>query len=169
VYIDALCGRAIYVHAGAAGGISRIGFEPDWKFKEAAKFWFARPGHAELVYLRCVQDFASVGAMRPRGWVDMPPAGVVETIKATAAMLGAKWQTEAEIQRDAETVVAGIVQRVKDARMDGELKQVNAEYRMYRLGQLEKGELAIPYSAHIAEFTRLLVVRAAEKSMMQSG
>jgi hypothetical protein len=181
VYVDALQGRAIYVH-GALPCVSHFGFEPFRKkglTKSAtlapartslvAKLWFARPAHAELVALRCGQDFNATGAMRDNGWVNLPPGEVLEKVKNVAALLGAKWQTQGAIERDAEQVVADIVRRVKEARMDGEMKQVNAEYRRYRLAQIEQGEPAIPYSAHIANFTRSLVICAAEKSMMAGG
>jgi hypothetical protein len=165
VYIDALCGRAIYVHDGLKGSVAHFGFEPFRKKGLVAKLWFARPAHAELVALRCVRDFQSVGAMRPHGWVDLPPSQVVEKINMVARQLGARWQTQGQIERDAERVVADIVRRVKDAQQDGGLKQVNAQYKQYRQAQIEKSEPAIPYSAHIAEFTRSLVLRAAQKSL----
>lgn len=168
VYIDALCGRAIYIHDGLKGSVAHFGFEPFREKGLVAKLWFARPAHAELVALRCCKDFQSVGAMRPHGWVDLPPLQVIGSIKVVAAMLGAKWQTQGQIERDAERVVADIVRRVKDAQQDGGLKQVNAEYKKYRQAQIEKSEPAIPYSAHIAEFTRSLVLLAAQKSMMQT-
>jgi hypothetical protein len=167
VYIDALCGRAIYVHGGLKGRISHFGFEPFQKHPTLnpviAKLWFARPAHAELVGFRCFQDFKAIGAMRSHGWVDLPPAQVTEKIKSVAAMVGARWQTQAQIENDAEQVVADIIMRVKVARLQGGLKEVNAEYKRYRQAQIEKSEPAIPYSAHLANFTRLLVLRAAQK------
>jgi hypothetical protein len=176
VYVDALCGRAIYVHAGLKGRAAFFGFEPHTKKDLFAKLWFARPAHAELVAMRCCQDFKAVGAIRwinggrlDSGWVDLPPSEVVEKIWAVAAMLGARWQTQGDIERDAERAVAEITTRVKVARLNGGLKQVNMEYKMYRRAQMEKGEPAIPYSAHLAQFTRLLVLRAAQKSMLQTG
>jgi len=165
VYIDALCGRAIYVHAGLKRRASHFGFEPFRRTGLVAKLWFARPAHTELVALRCVQDFTAVGAMRPGGWVDLPPTEVVGKIKSVAAMLGAKWQTEDQIERDAQKVVAEITQCVQLARLNGGLKEVNAEYKKYRQMQIAKAEPAIPYSAHLTNFTRLLVVRAAQKSL----
>jgi thiamine pyrophosphate-dependent acetolactate synthase large subunit-like protein len=106
--------------------------------------------------------------MRPHGWVGLPPSQVVEKINMVAHQLGARWQTQGQIERDAERVVADIVRRVKDAQQDGGLKQVNTQYKQYRQAQIEKSEPAIPYSAHVAEFTRSLVLRAAQKSMMQT-
>jgi hypothetical protein len=165
VYIDALCGRAVYVHAGLKGQVAHFGLEPFRKTHMVAKLWFARPAHAELVCLRCFQDFRAVGVMRAHGWVNLPPAEVVDKIKATAAMLGARWQTQGAIERDAQKVVAEVIASVEAARQNGGLKQVNAEYKKYRHAQIEKREPAIPYSAHIAQFTKLLVLRAAQKSM----
>jgi hypothetical protein len=167
VYIDALCGRAIYVHAGLKGSVAHFGFEPFRKTGLVAKFWFARPAHAELVALWVFQDFRAVGAMQPHKWVDLPPYEVVDKIKSTAALLGARWQTEVQIRRDAETAVAEITRQVEAARQNGGLQQVNAAYKQYRQAQIEKGEPAIPYSAHIAHFTRSLVLRAAQKSLTQ--
>lgn len=165
VYTDALCGRAVYVHAGLKGRATRFSFEPDRKLSLIEKFWFARPAHAELVVMRCRQDFAAVGAKRTHGWIDLPPAAVVEVVKDVAAALGARWQTEDQIERDAQKVVAEVIASVEAARQNGGLKEVNAEYKRYRQAQIDKREPAIPYSAHIAQFTRLLVVRAAQKSM----
>src|SRR6266404_2772436 len=165
VYVEALCGRAIYVHAGLKGRAAHFGYEPFRKKGLIAKLWFARPAHAQLVAFRCCQDFVAIGAMRADGWVDVPPAEVVEKVKMTAAFLGAKWQTQAGIERDAERVVAEVIASVEAARQNGGLKQVNVEYREYRQRQIERREPAIPYSAHIAQFTKLLVLRAAEKAM----
>jgi hypothetical protein len=164
-YVNAVSGRAIYVNGTSLkGSVAHFGFARNG-LQTAAKLYFARPTHAELVMLRCVEDFKAVGAMRANGWVDVSPAEVIDKIKGTAALLGAHWQTQAAIERDAENVVADITRRVKEAQMDGELKQVNAEYKSYRQAQIEKSEPAIPYPAYMMNFIRLLVVKAAQKSM----
>lgn len=165
VYVDALCGRAIFVHDGLKGRVAHFGFEPFRKKGLVAKLWFARPAHAELVALRCFQDFRAIGAMRSGGWVDMSPAKVIDKIKLEAGIIGAQWQTQEAIERDAQKVVAEVVASVEAARQNGGLKQVNMDYKKYRKAQIEKLEPAIPYSAYLAQFTRLLVARAAQKSM----
>src|SRR5258708_4247721 len=96
VYIDALCGRAIYVHGGlkswavlrsfevgpkpSKNRMTYLGFKSGLK-KPVAKLWFARPAHAELVLLRCRQDFQEIGVMAPSGWVNLLPAEVLEKVK----------------------------------------------------------------------------------------
>lgn len=167
VYIDALCGRAIYVHAD--GLISHIGLEPLLAQQPAAIFWFDRPAHAELVASRVRENLGVLGERGPDGRIMSPTLLVIAAVKDVAAELGARWQTQAEIERDAETAVAEVVASVAAARQNGGLQQMNYEYKAYRLTQIEKREPAIPYSAYFEHFTRLLVVRAAEKSMMQSG
>jgi hypothetical protein len=171
VYIDALCGRAIYVHGGLKDRAAHFGFvdrlsimDRTRKFSLVTEFWFARPAHAELVGLRCYEDFKDLGAMRRHGWVGMPPEEVVEKVKTTAGMLGAKWQTQSQIEHDAEKVVAEVIASVEAARQNGGLKQVNLDYKKYRKAQIEKREPAVPYTVYLGEFTRLLVLRAAQKN-----
>jgi hypothetical protein len=48
----------------------------------------------------------------------------------------------------------------------GGLKQVNAEYRRYRMGQVAKCEKAIPYSAFLQRFTASLVRNVAATGRM---
>jgi hypothetical protein len=165
VYIQALCGRAVYIYSGLDGRAAYFGFKEFERQKPWAKLWFARAAHAELVCLRCLQDFRSIGAMRKAGWVDLPPQEVGDKVKSTAALLGAKWQTQNQIERDAERVVAQITHRIKEAQMSGDLKEVNYSYKKYREEQLAKGETAIPYTAYLQHFTRDLVLRAAQKMM----
>jgi hypothetical protein len=165
VYVDALCGRAIYVHGGLFDRVAHFGFEDIGKKGLVAKLWFARPAHAELVALRCVQDFKAVRAMRPSGWIDMAPSGVVEKIKTTAALLGARWQTQEQIEADAEKVVVEVVAKVEAMRQNGGIQVVNINYKAYRLLQIQKGEPVISYSAHLADFTRSLVIKAAKESV----
>ena len=85
--------------------------------------------------------------------------------KATAELLGATWKTEEKIQAAAEKTVADIVQRVRDARRAGGLREVNVSYKAYRQKQIGKGEKAMPYSPHVQHFVRNLFIRAAHESM----
>ena len=104
VYVDAICGRAIFVHSGLDNSRTHFGLERLHLSDLITTLWFARPTHAGLVLLRCVEDFKAVGAMRANGWVDLPPAEVIYKIKAEAAALGARWQTEsAQSERAAGT------------------------------------------------------------------
>ncbi len=162
VYIDALCGRAIYVYSGPNGRSAHFGLEPFFPEKGlVAKLWFARAAHAELVVLRCVQDFKAMGAMRPHGWACLPPPKVVERIKLVARVLGAKWQTQEEIERVAEMVAAEIVAKMEDMRQNGGLGEINRKYKAYRLGKEAKGEKAIGYNAYMLQHQKNLVVHAA--------
>ncbi|MBR0693643.1 hypothetical protein [Bradyrhizobium lablabi] len=167
MYIDALKGRAIYVHAAPGGKISRIGFEPQRNFELAHIFWFAKPSHAELIVMRCCADFEAVGAMQPAnvaagGWIDMRPIDVHEKIKIVADQLGARWRNEAQLKREAENVVAEIIARVESMRRTGRLAEINAKYKAYRLAKVAKGEKAIGYPAYMSRYTQHLVARAAE-------
>jgi hypothetical protein len=161
VYVDALCGRAICVHGALNDRAAYFGSRTG----AVARFWFARPAHAGLVASRCFQDFHEAGVMRADGWIGLPPFDVVGKIDMVARQLGAKWQTEEEIQRDAKMVVAEILARVEAARRGTGLKDVNYGYKVYRLEQKAKGEKAVPYSAHLAKFTRSLVIKVAQESM----
>ena len=163
IYVDALCGRAIFVHGGLNSRAAHFGLEPHMKTDLFAKLWFARPAHAELVALRCHKDFEAIGAMRDHGWVDLPPYQVADRIESVARMLGAKWQTEAQIQAGAKMVVAEIVARVEAARRGTGLKDINYGYKVYRLEQKAKGEKATSYAGYLNRYKRKLVVAAAQK------
>lgn len=113
--------------------------------------WFSKPQHAEIVFAQC-----------PEGWVDCTAAELLDTVVNTAATLGASFRTTAEVEAEAASAVAEITAKVEEMRRSGDLAKVNATYKAYRVSQSAKGEKAIPYSAHLAAFTRSLVVLAAQ-------
>jgi hypothetical protein len=51
--------------------------------------------------------------------------------------------------------------RVKIANQDGDLRQINRQYKAYRLAQVGRSEKAVPYSKFIERFTAGLVRDAA--------
>jgi hypothetical protein len=81
-----------------------------------------------------------------------------------AAYLGAAFRSKAQVQHDAGTAVDRILARVEEARKSGALAQVNAAYKAYRQAQLARNEAAISYTAHLAHFTRNLVILAVQNA-----
>jgi hypothetical protein len=120
--------------------------------------------HAELVLMNVRSDFEALGADRPQGWVDMPARAVRDHVVNVAAGLGASWRTATEVRADASHAVAEIIVQVEQQRRAGGLAQVNAQYKIYRQGQVARGEKAAPYSVHLTAFTRSLVVLAAQNA-----
>ncbi len=118
-----------------------------------ASFWFAKSHHAEMV-------LADIGRTDPTITAD----DLRDTIVNAAANLGAPWQTSEEITAGAEAAVDEIMAKVEASRVNGELRQVNAAYKIYRQRQSAKGEKAMPYAAHLATFTRSLVTLAAKNA-----
>jgi hypothetical protein len=98
-----------------------------------------------------------LATISPDGLSGKPAAALADAIERTAATLGAPYQTPDELRRAAEQAVAEITARVRIANQQGLMKRVNAEYRAYRQGQIEKREPAVPYSAYIERFTADLV------------
>ena len=78
-------------------------------------------------------------------------------IEQAAAMLGAPVHSLHELRKAAEEAVAEITARVDIGRQNGDLKQVNRQYKMYRQQQIAKAEKAMPYAKFLERFTASLV------------
>lgn len=164
-YLEALGSRAVLIHViGPHDKPALLGMARDPRLDLFDKLWFAKPAHAELVLMRCRDDFRDIGAARPEGWIDLSAREVRDHLVNTAAALGASWRTEAEVMLDASYAVAEIITHVEDMRQSGGLAQVNAAYKVYRQAQVAKGEKAKPYSAHLGAFTMSLVTLAAQNA-----
>jgi hypothetical protein len=164
VYINALGVRALVVLAAHGGQPCKVSPENDSNLTFIDAVWFAKSQYAELVLKRCLDDLAEVGAMRPEGWIDLPGGEVRDAIARTARYLGASFSSREEIERNAKIAVDKIVASVEASRVSGGLAQVNAEYKAYRQRQISNGQPAISYSKHLANFTRNLVVLAAQNA-----
>jgi hypothetical protein len=150
-YIAAMPGTVVSIVASADGQRSRIetgDVAADAIVHGRLRF---KDTHADLVLMACGVT----------GWADMPPASLLELIIATAEQLGARPQTDRDVTAAARAAVGCVIANVEAMRANGGLKQVNAAYRRYRLGQVAKGERAINYAAHIAAFTESLVRKVA--------
>jgi len=160
-YMEALPAKALTIHAGPNGRPSKIGFGFEKKLDLFDALWFAKAAHAELVLMNCRSDFGAIGAARPDNWIDLAACEVRDHIVNIATGLGASWRSGSELQADAARAVDEILASVEAQRRTGGLARVNAEYKFYRQQQTAKGAKAVPYSAHLAAFTRSLVVLAA--------
>jgi hypothetical protein len=138
-------GRQCRIHTGEIPPGERV----------KAQFFF-RPTHAELVLMTVNKEGLAGKAAGRAGWRD----------RAGGNKLGAPYQTPDGLRKAAERHVDEIVTRVKDARMDGELREINKRYRQYRLAQVARAERAMPYSAYIQHFTASLVRDAAATGRM---
>jgi hypothetical protein len=127
-------------------------------------FWFAKPAHAELVLIGVQNDIHDAGAAHSDGWIDLSARKVRDLVINVAAALGARWRTAAELRTDASKAVEEIIMSVEASRQSGGLAKVNTSYKIYRQQQIAKGEKAIPYSAHLAAFTRSLIILAAQNA-----
>lgn len=150
-YIAALPGTVVSIVSSADGTRSRF----ETGAVEAAAVVHARlrfkASHAELVLSACGID----------GWADMPPASLLQLIASTAEGLGARPQSDHDVAAAANEAVAVVVAKVAAMNQNGGLKQVNAAYKRYRLGQVAKGEKAVTYAAHLTRFTESLVANVA--------
>jgi hypothetical protein len=110
------------------------------------RFYF-KPSHAELM----------LSTIDLEGWTDQQPAAVTAQIERAAAMLGAPHYALAELRKSAEEVVDEVQTRVDVGRQNGDLKQVNKQYKMYRQKQIAKAEKAMPYAKFLERFTASIV------------
>jgi len=149
-YIGSLDIRSVVIFAGPGGEPGQIGGNPAPNLAPFDTLWFAKSQHAELVLSRC-----------PVGLVERTGAALRDEIINIAALLGASWKTGAEIEADASYAVAQIVENVERARIRGELRKMNADYKLYRQQQILLGKKPIGYGEHLTNFTRKLVVLAA--------
>lgn len=163
-YVQALEIRPLVILSVAGGQPSRIAFEPVKNLNILDALYFAKPQHAELVLAHVLADLDAIGALRPQGWIDMPAREVRDTVADVAGYLGASFRSMAQVNRDAEKAIDRILANVEIARIKGELRKVNAEYKNYRQRALAAGEKPIAYSDHLGKFTRSLVLLAAQNA-----
>jgi hypothetical protein len=93
--------------------------------------------------------------------IDQAPAAVAARLEKAARAIHAPYETEPEIRAAAEIEVDKIVAKVAVMRLNGEMKEVNAKYKAYRLARVSMGQKAKPYSAYLQHFTAGLVRGAA--------
>lgn len=163
-YLDALEIRPVVVLAVDGKQPSRLAFEPDRRLVTVETFWFAKAAHAELVMSHARDDLAAIGALRDHGWIEMSGAELRDTVANIAGYLGAPYSHFSSVVADAENAVDRILVNVEQARFEGRLKSVNAEYKAYRQRQLAAGQKAIGYGEHLAKFTASLVLLAAKNA-----
>lgn len=163
-YIRALEVKALMVLAVQGHRPCRLASEPVKNLDIFDALYFAKTQYAELVLSHVRDDLASIGALRPEGWIDMEARELRDTIANVAGYLGARFRSFAEVQRDAENAVADILENVERARIKGDLRRVNAEYKAYRQRQLAAGQKAIGYTEHVTNFTLSLVILAAKNA-----
>jgi hypothetical protein len=75
--------------------------------------------------------------------------------------VGATDRTPAELRAEAEQAVAEATAKVDFMRQNGDLKQLNARYKLYRRTQMERREAAIPYSAFLERRVATIVRQVA--------
>lgn len=163
-YIAALDTSPLLVLAVAGKQPCRIASEPVEKLNIVDTFWFTKPQHAELVLQKCLSDLSAAGARCRGEWIDIPAADVCEALSLAARDLGAAYRSTLEVHQDAGKAVDRIVANVELARLRGQLRAVNAEYKAYRERQIAAGEKPVSYSQHLADFTLSLVVLAAKNT-----
>jgi hypothetical protein len=147
-YIAALPLTAVAIVSSADGRRCRIRTDGEPAPGETIeRRLYFKPSHAELV----------LSTIDLEGWTDQQPAAVAAQIERAATTLGAPYQTPAELQEAAEQAVAEVQARVDIGRQNGDLKQVNRQYKMYRQQQVAKAEKAIPYAKFLERFTASIV------------
>jgi hypothetical protein len=163
-YIGALEIRPLVILAAVGGRPARIAAHPEKNLEQIDALYFAKPQHAELVLSHVLGDLDAVGVLHPHGWIDLPAREVRDTVANVAAYLGASFRSTAEVQRDAGAAVDRILASVEASRVSGGLTRVNAEYKAYRQRQMSMGQPAASYSKHLANFTRNVVLLAAQSA-----
>jgi len=91
---------------------------------------------------------------------------VAALIEKTAATMGAPFETAAEIRAAAKIQVAAIVAKVEAARQAGGMKQINRQYKAYRLAQIAKAEKATSYTKFLERFVISTVKQVAMTGQM---
>jgi hypothetical protein len=147
-YIAALPLTAVAIVCSSDGRRCRIHTDGEHAPGETIerRFYF-KPSHAELM----------LSTIDLEGWTDQQPAAVTAQIERAAAMLGAPHYALAELRKSAEEVVDEVQGRVDVGRQNGDLKQVNKQYKMYRQQQIAKAEKAMPYAKFLERFTASIV------------
>jgi hypothetical protein len=84
----------------------------------------------------------------------------------TASNMGAPVETAAEVQAEAEQAVAEAVAKIDAMRRNGDFKQLNARYKLYRRTQAERGERALPYSVFLKRRVATIVRQVAATGRM---
>jgi hypothetical protein len=148
-YIAALPLAAVAIVLSADGRRCRIHTEGEPGPGETIeRRLYFKPSHAELV-------ISTIDLLE--GWTDQAPAAVAASIEQAAATLGAPVHALGELRQAAEEAVAEVTARVDAGRQNGDLKQVNRQYKLYRQQQIAKAEKAMPYAKFLERFTASIV------------
>jgi hypothetical protein len=149
-YIAALPLSAVAIVSSADGRQCRIEIDGELAPGETIerRFYF-KPPHAELVLSMIAPPLPS------------SPSALAALIEQSAIDMGAPFQTPDELRKAAEEVVGEVTARIDAGRQNGDLKQVNRQYKIYRQHQIAKAEKAMPYAKSIERFTASIVRNVA--------
>jgi hypothetical protein len=114
-----------------------------------AKLYYFKPSHIELVL-----GAAGLGD----GPVAAAPDAVAALLEKAARAMHAPYETAAEI-RAAEQEVDKIVAKVAATGQAGGLREINRQYREYRLAKVARAERALPYAAFLERRYTVGIVR----------
>jgi hypothetical protein len=154
-YIAALPFTAVAIVTNAAGRCRIVaGAEPEEGETIFLRLYF-KQAHVELVLY----------AVGLEGWTDETPTAVVARIARAGVALGAPAYALEALRRAAEDAIARVNAQIFDAQHNGDLKQLNKQYKSYRLGQKAKGERAMSYSSFLAQFSATLVRGVAARGI----
>jgi hypothetical protein len=132
-YIEALPLTAVAIVSSADGRRCRIHTDGEPAPGETIeRRLYFKPSHAELV----------LSTIDLEGWIVEQPAAAVALIERTAENAGAPYQTPDELRKVAEEAVAELTARIDAGRQNGDLKQVNRQYKLYRQQEIAKAEKA---------------------------
>ena len=90
-----------------------------------------------------------------------PVASAHDAIARAARRLNVTLRTEDDIAHEAAIVIGRIVREFEVMRASGDLREINASYREYRLGASARGERIVPYAPWMRVYLENLVRQAA--------
>jgi hypothetical protein len=124
----------------------------------AAIRWCASERHARFIISNVR------GILRQHGRSITPPdaAGLIDEV---AAELGITLETDAELQTRAASAVHAVELELRTMLRNGQMKEVNARYRAYRLAQAAEGKKAPAYRLWLANYRAQLIREAAGWTM----
>ena len=100
-------------------------------------------------------------SIRRRAGKSDPGALAHDAIARAAKQLNVMLRTEDEIAAEAAIVIGRVIREFEQMRASGDLREVNASYRDYRLGASARGERIVPYAQWMRVYQKNLVRQAA--------
>jgi hypothetical protein len=133
-----------------------------WPMRVEVAWWFFDRDAAEAVcgYVRAVLFDLE---LHVRGdWYAAEPEVIRQMFGVRAQVLGARYLSDEQMMQDIDAHIDQVEARLKAMQADGELKEVNQDYRNYRMITVGAGGKPLPYALWLHDYKVHLIKMIGE-------